>query len=526
MRVIEIFDSTLRDGEQGAGISFTMRDKIAIVKKLDKLGVSYIEAGNPFSNPTDMEFFKLIKENPLINAKLVAFGATRRKDIPVAEDKNVQALLDSGVSAISIVGKSSTTHVLSVLNTTLDENLSMIYDTINYLKHKNKTVIFDAEHFFDGYNLDESYAIKTLLVAQDAGADVITLCDTNGSAMCEDIKNVVEDVMKNIKVQIGIHCHNDIGYGVANSITAVNLGVSLVQGTYLGFGERCGNANLSTIIPILQLKLKYSCIPDICMKRLTKTATFIAEIANLNLDNSLPYVGKNAFSHKGGMHVDGVQKLTSAFEHIEPESVGNKRNILVSEVSGRAVILNMINDIDNSITKNSKQAEELVTILKELEHKGYLYETATASLELVITKHLNIFKPFFELVYFKVIGEQLRGSINQLSTALIKINVGDKVEITAAEGEGPVHALDIALRKAVQTFYPSVKKNRLVDYKVRVIESTDATAALVRVIITSTDGEAIWTTVGVSRDIIDASLQAIMDSVEYQLLMCKRVSNR
>lgn len=517
MTAIDIFDSTLRDGAQGEGISFTTLDKLAIVKKLDKLGVTYIEAGNPFSNPKDMEFFDLASKLSLKHSKLVAFGATRRKNSCACDDKNIEALLKTKTDIIAIVGKSSSEQVVNVLNTTLQENLNMISDTITYLKGQGKTVIFDAEHFFDGFTTNSDYALETLKTAQAAGADVVTLCDTNGATLPSDLQTAINAVNENVSIKIGIHCHNDIGFAVANSIMAVNLGIRHVQGTYIGFGERCGNTNLSTVIPVLQLKLGYSCIPDECMQRLTKTARFVAEIANINLDNSMPYVGKSAFAHKGGMHVDGIQKLSSSFEHITPESVGNARSILLSEMAGRSAMLNIIHEIDSTITKDSKQAEELIVILKEQEHKGYLYESATASLELIILKYLNRFKPYFELIYFKVIGEQGKSAINRLSTALIKINMGDQIEITAAEGEGPVHALDIALKKAVQAFYPQVKKIRLTDYKVRVMEPSDATAALVRVIITSTDGDEIWTTVGVSRDIIEASLQAIMDSIEYKL---------
>lgn len=508
-----ILDSTLRDGSQGEGISFTVHDKLAIVKKLDKLGISYIEAGNPASNPKDMEFFTLALSLPLAHATLVAFGSTRRKNSTAAEDKNLAALLNTGVKAVTIVGKSSEEQVLEVLHTTLSENLAMISDTITYLKQHEKQVIFDAEHFFDGYVQNPEYALATLDAAK--GADVITLCDTNGANFPCDIERITKEVCGFVSCSVGIHCHNDIGMAVANSLAAVNAGATHVQGTYIGFGERCGNANLSTIIANLQLKLGYSCIPSECIVRLTKTALFIAETANLTPDSLMPYVGKSAFAHKGGMHVDGVFKRSASFEHITPETIGNSRSILLSEMAGRTAMLSIINEVDPTITRDSQKAEELVGLLKELESRGYLFETATASLELAVAKHLGKFKPLFELVFFKVIGEQTKDAPSQLSTALIKIRVGNKTEITAAEGDGPVNALDNALKKAVVSFYPAVKNVRLIDYKVRVIEPSDATAALVRVIITSTDGERIWTTVGVSRDIIDASLQALLDSLEY-----------
>lgn len=518
---IQIFDSSLRDGAQGENISFTNQDKLSIIKKLDKLGITYIEAGNPFSNPKDAEFFKEVKLLDLKYAKLVAFGSTRRKGIKVEEDKNIQALLNADTESVSIFGKSSVEHVKEILNTTVDENLNMIYETVHFFKEQGKEVIFDAEHFFDGYKSNPIYAMRTIKAAQDAGADIIVLCDTNGGSFTDYIYSATKEVVKAMSVKIGIHCHNDMGCAEANSIAAVKAGAMHIQGTYIGFGERCGNANLSTIIPALQLKLGYKCIPEGLMERLTKTARYIAEISNISLDNCMPFVGKSAFAHKGGMHVDGITKKNSSFEHVSPSLVGNKRNILMSEVSGRAAMLSVINNIDKSITKDSKEAQELIDLLKELEFKGYLFESATASLELVITKHLKRFESFFELMHFKVIGEQskiLENQNSQLSSAIIKIKVGNKTEITAAEGEGPVHALDVALKKAVQTFYPSAKNLRLIDYKVRVMEPSDATAAMVRVFIETTDGVDIWTTVGVSRDIIDASLQALIDSIEYKLM--------
>ncbi|MFZ2538809.1 MAG: citramalate synthase, partial [Oscillospiraceae bacterium] len=389
---------------------------------------------------------------------------------------------------------------------------------IKFFKDNQKEVIFDAEHFFDGYKCQTEYAFKCLEVAQRAGVDTIVLCDTNGGSFPNEVFEIVSAVKNKVKTQIGIHCHNDNGCAVANSIMAVQAGAAHVQGTYIGFGERCGNANLSSLIPSLQLKLGYSCIKAECMKRLTKTARFIAEIANISLDKSLPYVGKSAFAHKGGMHVDGVGKNPVSFEHIPPETVGNQRNLLVSEMAGRSAMLYVINEIDPSITKESKEAKELIEILKELEFKGYLFESASASLELLVRKHLKRFSPFFKLQRFKVIGEQTTSGQANLSSAMIKIEVGGQSEISAAEGEGPVHALDTALKKAVQHFYPTIEGMRLIDYKVRVMEPSDATAATVRVLISTTDGEDIWTTVGVSRDIIEASLNALIDAIEYKLM--------
>ncbi|MEG0693108.1 MAG: citramalate synthase [Oscillospiraceae bacterium] len=518
MNLVKIFDSTLRDGAQAENISFTLQDKILIAKKLDKLSISYIEAGNPASNPKDMEFFNHAHELKLENAKLVAFGATRRRDTNIEEDQNILALLKSNAEVVSIFGKTSEMQVTEILNTTLDENLAMIYDTIKFFKDHQKEVIFDAEHFFDGYKSASGYAIKCLETAQKAGADTIVLCDTNGGSFPNEVFEIVIRVKDSIQTPIGIHCHNDNGCGVANSIMAVNAGAVHVQGTYIGFGERCGNANLSTIIPSLQLKLGYYCIKEECMARITKTARFIAEIANVSLDKSLPYVGKSAFAHKGGMHVDGVGKNPISFEHIPPEIVGNQRNLLISEMAGRSAILSVIKEIDPTITKDSKEAKELIELLKGFEYKGYLFESASASLELLVRKHLKRFQPFFKLQRFKVIGEQTTSGQANLSSAMIKIQVGGQSELSAAEGEGPVHALDTALKKAVQHFYPTIKGMHLVDYKVRVMEPSDATAATVRVLISTTDGDDIWTTVGVSRDIIEASLNALIDSVEYKLM--------
>lgn len=516
---ISILDSTLRDGAQGEGISFTNHDKINIVKKLDKLGIDYIEAGNPTSNPKDTEFFKEIKTLDLKHSKIVAFGATRHKNVAVEEDKGIRALLQADTEVVSVFGKASINHVYNVLNTTKQENLLMIEETIRFLKQYGKAVIFDAEHFFDGYKEDSDYALQTIRAASDAGADIVTLCDTNGGAFSDEIGEITRLAAKSItSSQLGIHCHDDMGCAVANTISAVKAGAVHIQGTYIGFGERCGNANLSSVIPTLQLKLLYDCIPAECVARVTKTARYIAEVANISLNNSLPYVGKSAFAHKGGMHVDGIAKEKSSFEHIDPALVGNQRNILISEMAGRTAMMNVIHDIDNNITKDSKEAKHLIELLKKLEYRGYMYEAATASLELLITKRLGRFTPFFELLLFKVMGEHTRGVPGQLSSAVIKIKAGEETEITAAEGEGPVHALDTALKKAVQRFYPSAKNIRLIDYKVRVIDSGDATAAVVRVIVVSSDGADIWTTIGVSRDIIDASLQALMDSIEYRLM--------
>ncbi len=517
MRQVEIFDSTLRDGAQGENISFTVEDKLRILKYLDKLGIRYAEAGNPSSNPKDMEFFERAAQLELQTTKLVAFGSTCRRGQLPEEDKSCAQLLSAGTSIVTIFGKSSEFHVNHVLQTSLEENLRMISDTVSFLRMQGKQVFFDAEHFFDGYKLNPNYALDTLRAAVKAGAERLVLCDTNGGCFPHEISKITSLVVAEFGKKVGIHCHNDCGCAVANSLAAVQAGAVQVQGTYLGFGERCGNANLSTIIPCLQLKLGISCIPEEKLIRLTKTARYIAEIANHMLPAELPFVGKSAFAHKGGMHVDGVNKISSSFEHIPPETVGNHRNILISEVSGRTAILNKITEIDSTLTKESEKTQELMDLLKEMEHQGYQYESAVASFELMVLKQLGRLKPQFTIETFKVIGEQTKDYQSDLSSAMVKVKVDEQYEITADEGEGPVNALDKALRKALEVFYPVIAQMRLIDYKVRVMEPKQATAAKVRVFIESTDGENVWTTVGVSTDIINASFKALTDSIEYKL---------
>ncbi|MGI6122792.1 MAG: citramalate synthase [Acetivibrionales bacterium] len=516
-KVIEIFDSTLRDGAQAEGISFSVEDKLKIVKALDELGISYIEAGNPGSNPKDIEFFEKMRATSLKSAKLTAFGSTRRRDISVEEDKNVQSLLSANTPAVAIFGKTWDFHVTEIIKTTLEENEKMVFETIAYFKKKGKEVIFDAEHFFDGYNANPEYAFKVLKAAVEGGADCLVLCDTNGGCFPTKVYDVVKKVKETFKIKVGIHAHNDCGMAVANSVMAVEAGAEHVQGTYIGFGERCGNTNLSTVIPNLQIKKDLYCIPEDKIKSLTYTARKIAEIANISLNKRDPYVGRSAFAHKGGMHIDGVCKATSSFEHIDPELVGNKRRFLMSEVSGRNTILEKIREFNPAINKDSVETEAIIKRLKDLEHQGYQFEGAESTFELVIRKQLGKYKPFFELEKFKLMTEQPVHSRHSAS-ALIKVKVDGKSEITAAEGDGPVHALDRALRKALEVFYPELSHVYLTDFKVRVIDSQLATAAKVRVLIESTDGESSWTTVGVSTDIIEASWIALVDSIEYKLL--------
>jgi 2-isopropylmalate synthase len=516
-RKVDIFDSTLRDGAQAEGISFSVEDKLKIVRTLDDLGVDYIEAGNPGSNPKDIEFFERMRNVKLKNARLAAFGSTRRRDITVEEDNNVQSLLSAGTPVIVIFGKSWDFHVTNVIKTTLEENLNMIRETVAFFKKRKKEVIFDAEHFYDGYKANAEYAMKALQAAAEGGADCLVLCDTNGGSFPSEIFEITKKVTESFDVKIGVHAHNDSGMAVANSIMAVEAGASHVQGTYLGYGERCGNANLSTIIPNLQLKKGITCLPEDRMVKLTHAARKIAEISNITMNERDPYVGNSAFAHKGGMHIDGVAKASKSFEHVDPDLVGNKRRFLMSEVAGRRTILDKIREICPSVTKQSPETEAIINRLKELEHQGYQFEGAESTFELVIRKQLGKYRPFFELEAFKLITEQPSPSAPSAS-ALIKVKVDGKSEITAAEGDGPVHALDRALRKALEVFYPELSSVHLTDFKVRVIDSESATAAKVRVLIESTDGESVWTTVGVSTDIIEASWIALVDSIEYKLI--------
>ena len=517
-RTIHIFDSTLRDGAQAEGISFSVEDKIKILKALDELGVSYIEAGNPGSNPKDLEFFDRAKRIELRSAKLAAFGSTRRRGIRVEDDQNVKSLLAADTPTIVIFGKSWDFHVTDIIKATLEENLDMIRETLTFFHEKGKEVIFDAEHFFDGYKANAEYAMKALGAAVEGGATCLALCDTNGGCFPDEITEIVTAVHTAFpSVEIGIHCHNDTGMAVANSCMAVAAGATHVQGTYIGFGERCGNANLSTIIANLQLKRGWSCIPEENLIHLTVTARRIAEIANVTLNERDPYVGHSAFSHKGGMHIDGVTKASRSFEHISPETVGNERHFLMSEVSGRNTILEKIRLVAPRLDKDSPETAEIMKRLKELEHLGYQFEGAESTFELIIRKQLGKYKPFFELEHFKIIGEQPPTGPYS-SSAIVKVKVDGTSEISAAEGDGPVHALDRALRKVLVTFYPELAKVHLTDFKVRVLDTRSATAAKVRVLIESTDGESVWTTVGVSTDIIEASWIALVDSIEYMLL--------
>ena len=523
---VTAYDSTLRDGAQAQGVSFTVEDKLKIVAQLDALGVGYIEAGNPGSNPKDLEFFKRAAELKLQHAKIIAFGSTRRIGIQAADDNNLRSLLSANTQAVAIFGKSWDYQVTDILRTTLDENLRMIADTIAYLKQQGKEVVFDAEHFYDGYKANAEYAFATLKAASDAGADVLVLCDTNGGTFPNEVFEITRKVVSQFSaaqsggVQVGIHCHNDCEMAVANSVAAVQAGASQVQGTINGIGERCGNANLVSIIPNLQLKLGFNCIPEENITALTHVARFVSEVANMPFNDKAPYVGNDAFSHKGGMHIDAVNKNPISYEHINPEQVGNIRHILVSEVAGRGALLNKLQQIEPSLTKDSPDTIRVLEQLKALEHEGYQFEGAESSFDLLMHKLLGKFEPFFSLKQYNVsIFEPSADGLN--SSAAIHINVNGTDANATAQGDGPVNALDKAMRKALADFYPDINDIKLVDYKVRVLDSSQATAAKVRVIIESTDQQQSWTTIGVSTDIIEASWLALKDAVEYKLLLTK-----
>lgn len=517
MTKVRIYDTTLRDGAQAEGISFSLDDKVRIAQRLDELGIHYIEGGWPGSNPKDIKFFQRMKRMRLKNAKLTAFGSTRRAKYPAEEDPNIRALLKSGTKVVCIFGKSWDLHVRIALGVSLEKNLELIEDSVSYLKKKKKEVIYDAEHFFDGYKDDPSYAFKTLEAAQRAGADWIVLCDTNGGTLPFELSKIMREVRKKIKVPLGIHAHNDSGLAVANTLTAVQEGALQVQGTINGLGERCGNVNLCSVIPNLQIKMGMECIKKKQLARLTEVSRYVAELANLPHDERQPFVGNSSFAHKGGIHVSAVKKDPRTYEHILPELVGNHRRILVSELAGRSNILYKAKEYGLDLEKKTPQTVKVLKDLKRLEDEGYQFEGAEGSFELLMKKALGKYKSLFDLEGFRVTVEKRKdGTLN--CEATIKVKVEGIEEHTAAEGNGPINALDNALRKALEEFYPSLKNVRLTDYKVRVLDVKAGTAAPVRVLVEARDKKERWGTVGVSTNIIEASWQALVDSLEYKLL--------
>ncbi|MCS7264256.1 MAG: citramalate synthase [Armatimonadetes bacterium] len=511
-----LYDTTLRDGAQSEGISFSLEDKIRIAQKLDEFGIHYIEAGWPGSNPKDNEFFKIAHDMDWRNAKLVAFSMTRRKGVKAENDDNILTLLKCGTPVVAIVGKTWDFHVTEALGTTLEENLRMIEDTIKLAKREGKEVVYDAEHFFDGYKSNHSYALETIMAAQEAGADWIVPCDTNGGTLPHEIESIIAEVKHHLKVPFGIHTHNDSDTAVAGAIAAVLQGATQVQGTINGIGERTGNCNLISVIANLELKLGIHCVGKEKLRKLTELSYFVSEVANLVPNDKQPFIGKSVFAHKGGMHSDAVMKRPETYEHIPPELVGNKRRILVSELAGRAAVVAKAAEFGIYLDKRSPEVAHIINEIKKREREGYEYESADASLELLIRRHLGLSRKFFELVNFTVVVTHRNGTIT--AEAKVKVKVGDEELITAAEGDGPVHALDTALRKALENFYPELKGVRLTDYKVRVVNSEAATGARVRVLIESRDETGVWMTIGVSTNIIEASLIALIDSLEYGLL--------
>ncbi|MDW7739864.1 MAG: citramalate synthase [Bacillota bacterium] len=521
MNKIDIYDTTLRDGSQREGVSLSVADKLKIAEKLDDFGISYIEGGWPGSNPKDIEFFKRASKKKYKNARICAFGSTRRPDISAEEDSNIIALVEAGTDTVTIFGKSWDFHVRDALKTTLDENLLMIEESVAYLKSLGRQVFFDAEHFFDGYKTNSDYAIATVEAAARGKADVIVLCDTNGGLMPWELPGILAEVKDRVKIPLGIHTHDDAGMATANSLLAVRHGITQVQGTINGYGERCGNANLCTIMPNLQLKMGFQIVTSEQLRGLTKLSRFIAELANIAPAEQQPYVGFNAFAHKGGIHIDAVSKQPATYEHASPESVGNRRRILVSELAGRSSITMKATENNINLVKDGPETANVLQRIKEMEHYGYQFEGAEGSFELLVLKMKKAYQPLFKLEGFRLIIEK-RENGQLYSEATIKVRVGDIQVHTAAEGNGPVNALDNALRKALEGIYPALKKIKLTDFKVRVIDGVDGTGAQVRVLIESRDEQSTWGTVGVSPNVIEASWIALVDSLEYGLL-CRKL---
>lgn len=531
---IILYDTTLRDGSQAEDITFSVADKVKYASVLDSLGLHYIEGGWPGSNPKDIEFFKEMKKpkNKLKFSKLVAFGSTRKAGVTAAKDKNIQALLESKVPVVTIFGKSWKLHVRSALGVSLDENLHMIYDSVKYLKSKVDKVFYDAEHFFDGFVDDPDYAMKTVMAAVDGGADYIVLCDTNGGMLTEALTAIVEDVCKLVDVPVGVHVHNDSETAVSNSLGAVRSGATMVQGTINGFGERCGNANLVSIIPALKLKMGYNCVTNKQLKTLKNASSQLYELINMTHRKHQPYVGDSAFAHKGGIHVSAVLKNSDTYEHIKPEIVGNRQRVLVSDLSGRSNILYKAKeyglDLSGKNKNSSKVIKDILDEVKKLEHEGFQYEGAEASFELLIRRAQKKKEKYFKLHGFRVtdeVGEDGvagNGDHSARSEATIKIEVGGKVEHTVAVGNGPVNALDSALRKALESFYPSLKEVKLLDFKVRVVSGGGGTASKVRVLVESGDKSSKWGTVGLSENVVEAAWQALVDALEYKLYKDKK----
>ncbi len=515
---IFIYDTTLRDGSQTEGISLSLEDKIAIAQKLDSFGIDFIEGGWPYSNPKDTALFSYFKKNKLKKSRLVPFGSTAHPAFVPSKDKNLISLVKADTEFVTIFGKSWDLHVKEVLRISLDKNLELISKSIAFLKGKKKKVFYDAEHFFDGYNKNPSYALKTIKAAIEAGADLVILCDTNGGSLPWELAGVCRQVKEELNLKgYGIHCHNDLGLAAANSLAAVRQGCSQIQGTVNGYGERCGNADLATIVPVLQEKMgkRLNCARN--LKKLTSLSHYVSEICNVAHRDNHPFSGRSAFAHKGGIHIDAVIKNPLAYEHIIPEKVGNKRRFVVSELAGKSTLVTKAKELEFDLDKKSKKAKDIYNLVQRLEKEGYQFEAAEGSFKLLLEKQLKKTRKFFTLLGFKVLVEKREDS-QLVSEATIKLEVNKKLEHTASEGDGPVNALDKALRKALSGEYPCLAQMHLADFKVRVLDANKGTAAKVRVLIQSQDKEEKWTTIGVSENIIEASWQALVDSVEYKLL--------
>jgi 2-isopropylmalate synthase len=527
MDSILLYDTTLRDGTQGENVTFSADEKLNIAMRLDDIGIHYIEGGWPGSNPRDVAFFNLAKRVTFKYARLAAFGSTRKPGTRPDRDDNLNALLETETPAVTLFGKSWGLHVEKIMNNTLPENLSMINDSVAFLKQHGREVIYDAEHFFDGYKDNRDYAMQSLAAALDGGADFIVLCDTNGGTLPFELESIIAGVqqqMNNIStgpsqngsVKLGIHSHNDCGMAVANSITAVQNGAVMVHGTINGYGERCGNADLTSIIPILSIKMDRACVAQENLKKIKILSRYVSETANLVPLNSRPFVGKSAFAHKGGIHVSAIMKAPRAYEHMDPAMVGNSRRVLVSDLSGKSNVEYKAKELGVELGKNGFDSRQIASEIKQMEQEGYQFDTADGTFKILLEKFTDQFKPHFALESFRVTIEKDKDQPCS-AHATIKISVGDKKEITAGEGYGPVSALDNALRKALDKFYPDLDTMRLVDFKVRVIDGTRGTAAKVRVLIESRDQNEIWSTMGVSEDIIEASWQALADSFQFKL---------
>jgi 2-isopropylmalate synthase len=517
MKDVLLYDTTLRDGCQAEDISFTLEDKLRIAEKLAELGIDYIEGGYPGSNPRDADFFQRVKKLRLKNVKIASFGTTRKPGAKPSQDLNLKVLLDADTPVVTLVGKAWDLHVRDDLRISQKANLEVIADSIAFIKRRVDEVIFDAEHFFDGFRANPDYALECLKAAQDGGADWIVLCDTNGGRLPSDIREALTHVNRTIKTPLGIHCHNDSELAVANTLAGVEMGVTQVQGTINGFGERCGNLNLVSAIPNLQLKMEKNCVKPAQLKKLREVSHFFYELANIQPNKRQPYVGDSAFAHKGGLHVSGVLKNRETYEHIDPDLVGNRQRVLVSDLSGRSNVVYKGKEYGIDLTDKSEAIHDILRRTKELESRGYEFEAAEASFELLIQDALGRKKKNFGLVGFRVIDEKRKEGEPPISEATIMVQVDGEMEHAAAMGNGPVNALDQALRRALTKFYPALKQVELLDYKVRVLSSGEGTGAVVRVLIESGDGKDRWGTVGVSHNVIEASWQALVDSIDYKL---------